>query len=75
MFKESSSDREWIAWIKNEVAARRLPCMAGCGDPAIKLKYLGKRTGAFCTGCYGELFHGRIPGLDRPKGVKRSRRR
>lgn len=69
------AEREWIAWVKDEVANRRLPCMAGCGDKATKIKFLGKRTGAFCGGCYGEIFYGRIPALDKPKGLKRARRR
>lgn len=62
---------EWVRWIKKEVSERRLPCMAGCGDKASKIKLQGKRTGAFCGGCYGEIFNGRIPRLDPPKGSRR----
>jgi hypothetical protein len=71
--------RKWeldrAEWIKEKVRKRELPCMAGCGDPATLVKYTGKRTGAFCGGCWGELYYGRIPKLDRPKGLKRCRRR
>ena len=75
MFVVPKHDREWIVWIKEEVAQRRLPCMAGCGDPATKIKFQGKRTGGFCGACFGELFWGNIPSLDRPKGLKRAKRR
>lgn len=64
-------EREWIAWIKDQVAKGELLCMGGCGDKAKKIKFLGKRTGAFCTTCYGEVFYGRVPKLDPPKGSKR----
>jgi hypothetical protein len=75
MFVVPKLDREWVAWIKDEVNHRRLPCMAGCGDRAVKIKFLGKRTGAFCASCYAEIYWGRIPKLDRPKGLRRRRRR
>ena len=69
------AEREWIAWIKDQVARRELPCMAGCRDKATKIKFIGKRTGAFCGACYSELYYGTIPKLDRPKGLKRVKRR
>ncbi|MGD9725621.1 MAG: hypothetical protein AB7L09_03385 [Nitrospira sp.] len=69
------SEREWVEWLKARVASREQICMAGCGDPATKIKFLGKRTGAFCGGCYSELYHGKVPPLDRPKGLKRVKRR
>lgn len=69
--KTDRHSRDWVVWIKEEVAHRRLPCMAGCGDPATKIKFQGKRTGAFCGGCYGEIFHGNVPKLDPPKGSRR----
>jgi hypothetical protein len=75
MFVVPKHDREWVAWIKEEVAHRRLPCMAGCGTKATKIKLVGKRSGAFCGSCYGEIYYGNIPKLDRPKGLKRARRR
>jgi hypothetical protein len=75
MFVVPAAEREWIAWIKDQVARRELPCMAGCRDKATRIKFLGKRTGAFCGSCYSEIFHGTIPKLDRPKGLKRARRR
>ena len=75
MFSAPQRDRDWASWIKEEVAGKRLPCMAGCGDQATKVKYSGKRTGAFCGGCYGELFHGNVPRLDPPPGSRRRRLR
>ena len=74
MLVVSKSERDWVAWVKEEVAHRRLPCMAGCGDKASKVKFLGKQTGAFCVSCYAEIYWGRIPKLDKPKGLKRARR-
>ena len=71
MFTSPGNDREWVIWVKREVAERRLLCMGGCGDAATKVKISGKRTGAFCGGCYRELFHGVIPKLDPPKGSGR----
>ena len=71
MFVVPKDERDWIAWVKEEVAQRRLLCMGGCGEKATKIKFLGKRTGAFCGGCYGELYHGNIPRLDPPPGSKR----
>lgn len=71
MFVVPAAEREWIAWIKDQVARRELPCMAGCRDKATKIKFLGKRTGAFCGGCYGEIFYGNVPKLDPPKGSRR----
>jgi len=68
-------ERDWTVWVKETVAKRELPCMAGCGDKATKIKFQGKRTGAFCGACYGEIYWGNIPKLDRPKGLKRARRR
>jgi hypothetical protein len=68
-------ERDWTAWVKEAVVKRELPCMGGCGDPATLVKYTGKRTGAFCRGCWGEIYWDRIPKLDRPKGLKRARRR
>jgi len=75
MFVVTKHDREWVVWVKEEVAQRRLPCMAACGDKASKIKLQGKRAGAFCGSCYGEIYYGNIPKLDRPKGLKRARRR
>lgn len=71
MFVVPKHDREWVAWIKEEVAQGRLPCMAGCGTKATKIKLQGKRTGAFCSGCYGEIYYGNVPKLDPPPGCKR----
>lgn len=68
-------DRKWVTWIKEEVAQRRLPCMAGCGDPAVKIKFQGKRSGAFCGGCYSEIFRGTIPKLDMPPRLRKGQRR
>lgn len=68
-------DHEWTDWIKESVENRTLLCMAACGDKATRIRYRGKLTGAFCRACYGELYYGNIPKLDRPKGLKRPRRR
>jgi len=67
-------ERDWITWVKIQVSERSLPCMAGCGDKATKVKHSGKRTGGFCTGCYGEIFYGNIPKLDPPKGSRHRKR-
>jgi len=64
-------DDEWVKWVKAEVAKRSLPCMAGCGDPAVFTKFTGKRIGAFCRACWGEIYYLRTPKPDRPKGLKR----
>ena len=34
-----------------------------CGDSTDRIIRKGKRPGAFCHDCYGELFHNRIPPL------------
>lgn len=75
MFVVSKHDRDWVVWIKDSVKKRTLPCMAGCGDKATLVKYTGKRTGAFCRSCWGELYYGNVPKLDRPKGLRRRLRR
>lgn len=64
-------DDDWADWIMKSVAKRELPCGGGCGDPATLVKLRGKRTGAFCRACWGELYYNRTPKLDRPKGLKR----
>lgn len=66
----SNAEREWARWLKESVERRLLPCSGGCGERAVVAKAYGKRTGAWCRGCFSEVAYGTIPPLDKPKGVK-----
>ena len=62
---------DWRDILKKEVEAGRELCHADCGEPAKVLRLYGKKIGAWCRGCASEIFHGSIPRLDPPRGIKR----
>jgi hypothetical protein len=67
---KSKTDRDWASWLKDGVEKRLLPCAGGCGERAVLAKPTGRRTGAWCRGCWSEVSYGSIPPLDKPKGIK-----
>lgn len=67
---KSKTDRDWAEWLKAQVEKRLLPCVGGCGERAVLAKAYGKRTGAYCRGCWSEVNFGTVPPLDKPKGIK-----
>ncbi len=67
----SLDKNDWRALLKQRVKDREEECHVGCGDPATVLRLTGKRTGAWCSGCFRELTEGYVPKLDPPKGCKK----
>lgn len=62
---------DWKTELSEAVAKRKELCHGGCEDRATVLRLYGRHVGAWCRGCWNEISRGVIPGLDRPKGLKR----
>jgi len=69
-FWQKKEPNDWRALLKREFDAGDELCHAGCGDVAKELRLYGKRVGAWCRACFAELTEGKIPPLDKPKGVR-----
>lgn len=58
--------KEWTKAMETGTA----PCRC-CGDPAKRMKLLGKNTGCYCHVCYGEVVNGAMPNVTSPRHWRR----
>jgi hypothetical protein len=53
------------AWLK-AISDGTALCRGGCGDRPTIMRFTGKLAGCWCRGCWTEVYHGKVPGLDQP---------